>query len=250
MGEHHHHHHHRVEGDGRRRRLGAVFVLTATYMGAEVVGGFVSGSLALLADAGHMFSDAAALAPERERRESTTRARPKKKKAKKKAKKKKAKAKRKAKKGSTLEVETKGKRKSSDEVEAYTVTEDGSVVRIELDDDITRVIEDAKKIEAQVERQMRDIEELEALVELEKLEALAVLNEAGTLGQSIDVVQLEGQTTIELEEQGLEVIIEADGDAITVEVRSADGTSHETRHRKVRRKKARKRRRRARERQR
>lgn len=62
MGEHHHHHHHRVEGDGRRRRLGAVFVLTATYMGAEVVGGFVSSSLALLADAGHMFSDAAALA--------------------------------------------------------------------------------------------------------------------------------------------------------------------------------------------
>ncbi len=31
-------------------------------MGAEVVGGIVSGSLALLADAGHMFSDAAALA--------------------------------------------------------------------------------------------------------------------------------------------------------------------------------------------
>ena len=197
-----------------------------------------------------LLADAAALAPERERRESTTRARPKKKKAKKKAKKKKAKAKRKAKKGSTLEVETKGKRKSSDEVEAYTITEDGSVVRIELDDDIARVIEDAKKIEAQVERQMRDIEELEALVELEKLEALAVLNEAGTLGQSIDVVQLEGQTTIELEEQGLEVIIEADGDAITVEVRSADGASHETRHRKVRRKKTRKRRRRARDRQR
>lgn len=60
MGDHHHHH--RVTGDGRRRRLGAVFVLTATYMGAEVVGGLVSGSLALLADAGHMFSDAAALA--------------------------------------------------------------------------------------------------------------------------------------------------------------------------------------------
>ena len=77
-----------------------------------------------------------------------------------------------------------------------------------------------------------------------------MLNEAGTLGQSIDVVQLEGQTTIELEEQGLEVIIEADGDAITVEVRSADGASHETRHRKVRRKKTRKRRRRARDRQR
>jgi len=57
-----HHHHHRAEGDGRRKRLGAVFLLTAGYMTAEVVGGLVSGSLALLADAGHMFSDAGALA--------------------------------------------------------------------------------------------------------------------------------------------------------------------------------------------
>ncbi len=37
-------------------------VLTASYMVAEVIGGIVSGSLALLADAGHMLSDAAALA--------------------------------------------------------------------------------------------------------------------------------------------------------------------------------------------
>lgn len=36
-------------------------VFTATYMVAEIVGGFVANSLALLADAGHMFSDAAAL---------------------------------------------------------------------------------------------------------------------------------------------------------------------------------------------
>jgi cobalt-zinc-cadmium efflux system protein len=35
--------------------------LTASYMVAEVVGGLVSGSLALLADAGHMLSDVAAL---------------------------------------------------------------------------------------------------------------------------------------------------------------------------------------------
>lgn len=35
--------------------------LTATYMIAEVVGGLMSGSLALLADAGHMLSDVAAL---------------------------------------------------------------------------------------------------------------------------------------------------------------------------------------------
>jgi len=38
------------------------FGLTATYMIAEVAGGFAANSLALLADAGHMFSDAAALA--------------------------------------------------------------------------------------------------------------------------------------------------------------------------------------------
>lgn len=36
-------------------------VLTATYMVAEIVGGLAANSLALLADAGHMFSDAAAL---------------------------------------------------------------------------------------------------------------------------------------------------------------------------------------------
>lgn len=38
------------------------FVLTAGFMGAEVVGGLISGSLALLADAAHMLTDAAALA--------------------------------------------------------------------------------------------------------------------------------------------------------------------------------------------
>ena len=37
-------------------------VLIAGYMVAEVVGGVLSGSLALLADAGHMLTDAAAFA--------------------------------------------------------------------------------------------------------------------------------------------------------------------------------------------
>lgn len=37
-------------------------MLTAAYMVAEIVGGYLSDSLALLADAGHMFSDVAALA--------------------------------------------------------------------------------------------------------------------------------------------------------------------------------------------
>ena len=44
-----------------RRRLALTLVLVVLYMAAEVVGGVLSGSLALLADAGHMFSDAAAL---------------------------------------------------------------------------------------------------------------------------------------------------------------------------------------------
>jgi len=43
------------------RNLPLVVVLTALYMVAEVAGGLVSGSLALLADAGHMLSDVAAL---------------------------------------------------------------------------------------------------------------------------------------------------------------------------------------------
>lgn len=43
------------------RRLGWALAITATFMAVEVVGGLVSGSLALLADAGHMLTDAAAL---------------------------------------------------------------------------------------------------------------------------------------------------------------------------------------------
>ncbi len=51
------------EGRARnRRRLQVTLALTATYMVAEFVGGWLSGSLALLADAGHMLSDVAALA--------------------------------------------------------------------------------------------------------------------------------------------------------------------------------------------
>jgi len=60
---HHHHDHHATNGDvaGNRRRLAVALCLTALYMVAEVVGGLVSNSLALLADAGHMLSDTAAL---------------------------------------------------------------------------------------------------------------------------------------------------------------------------------------------
>ena len=44
------------------RRLGWALAITATFMAVEVVGGLVAGSLALLADAGHMLTDTAALA--------------------------------------------------------------------------------------------------------------------------------------------------------------------------------------------
>lgn len=43
------------------RRLLVVLVLTAGYAAVQAVGGWLSGSLALIADAGHMVSDAAAL---------------------------------------------------------------------------------------------------------------------------------------------------------------------------------------------
>ncbi|MEO7324195.1 MAG: cation diffusion facilitator family transporter [Dokdonella sp.] len=51
-----------VTPDGRRElRLLAAFALTACALVAEAIGGWLSGSLALLADAGHMLVDAAAL---------------------------------------------------------------------------------------------------------------------------------------------------------------------------------------------
>jgi len=46
---------------GSWRRLSVVLVLTAIYMIAEMLGGWWTGSLALLADAGHMLTDVAAL---------------------------------------------------------------------------------------------------------------------------------------------------------------------------------------------
>lgn len=59
---HHHGHCHSQDRSGRnRRRLAVTLGLVVLYMVAEIVGGILSGSLALLADAGHMLSDAAAL---------------------------------------------------------------------------------------------------------------------------------------------------------------------------------------------
>src|SRR3712207_5588646 len=45
-----------------RRALAIVFALISAFMVVEVIGGLLTGSLALLADAGHMLSDSASLA--------------------------------------------------------------------------------------------------------------------------------------------------------------------------------------------
>ena len=68
MGTHEHHGHAggsssgpvRRHGDASRR-LRIVLALSVAYMLAEAIGGWLTGSLALLADAGHMLSDVAAL---------------------------------------------------------------------------------------------------------------------------------------------------------------------------------------------
>ena len=57
----HHDHSHAVDADGTRTRLLLVFGITVLVMVAEITGTVLSGSLALLADAGHMFTDAAGL---------------------------------------------------------------------------------------------------------------------------------------------------------------------------------------------
>ncbi|MGB5940337.1 MAG: cation diffusion facilitator family transporter [Rhodanobacter sp.] len=59
--DHDHAHVHGAAPDGRSRKLLFAFVLTTVMMVVEVIGGAWSGSLALLADAGHMMVDALAL---------------------------------------------------------------------------------------------------------------------------------------------------------------------------------------------
>ncbi len=57
----HSHSHQPASQDTNAKRLLWAFAITALFMVAEVIGGVLSGSLALLADAGHMLTDAAAL---------------------------------------------------------------------------------------------------------------------------------------------------------------------------------------------
>lgn len=61
----HHHDHHahgaHVHREGSKKALLSVFAITSLYMVTEAIGGYMTNSLALIADAGHMFTDAAAL---------------------------------------------------------------------------------------------------------------------------------------------------------------------------------------------
>jgi cobalt-zinc-cadmium efflux system protein len=59
----HHEHEHTVGArNGNRRALAVVLALTASFTVVEIIGGLLTGSLALLADAGHMLSDNLSLA--------------------------------------------------------------------------------------------------------------------------------------------------------------------------------------------
>ncbi len=55
------HRHDHQRGDSNQRRVILALVITGAFMVVEVVGGVLSGSLALLADAGHMLTDTMAL---------------------------------------------------------------------------------------------------------------------------------------------------------------------------------------------
>ena len=61
MDKHDHSTHGHIDGVGNENAIGIAALLTGTFMLAEVVGGLISGSLALLADAGHMLTDFASL---------------------------------------------------------------------------------------------------------------------------------------------------------------------------------------------
>lgn len=55
-------HSHVPAGAGNERALLIALLLTTCFLIAEVIGGFITGSLALISDAAHMFTDSAALA--------------------------------------------------------------------------------------------------------------------------------------------------------------------------------------------
>lgn len=59
---HDHEHSHAVVTEGNAKKLTFALTLTSTFLVIEVIAGFLTESLALLSDAAHMFTDAAALA--------------------------------------------------------------------------------------------------------------------------------------------------------------------------------------------
>lgn len=61
MGHSHHHDHHHHHGNANKKTLTIAFFIIFSFMIVEVIGGFISNSLALLSDAGHMLSDAISL---------------------------------------------------------------------------------------------------------------------------------------------------------------------------------------------
>lgn len=61
-GDDHHNHFHSHSSDPKNEnRMAIAALLTGIFMIVEVIGGYISGSLALIADAGHMLTDCAAL---------------------------------------------------------------------------------------------------------------------------------------------------------------------------------------------
>lgn len=62
LGEHNHEHHHDHTQGANKKALTISLILIASFMIVEVIGGMLTNSLALLSDAGHMFSDAVSLA--------------------------------------------------------------------------------------------------------------------------------------------------------------------------------------------
>lgn len=63
MGEQHgHNHSHAAVTDSNAKKLTFALILTSIFLVVEVIAGFMTQSLALLSDAAHMFTDAAALA--------------------------------------------------------------------------------------------------------------------------------------------------------------------------------------------
>lgn len=59
--DHSHHHAHGIDRDADKRFIGLALGLLLAYMAIEVVAGIFASSLALISDAGHMLTDAAAL---------------------------------------------------------------------------------------------------------------------------------------------------------------------------------------------